>query len=70
MFFAENHKLYLVGLVNALADNYGKLDAVYCTKLVDLKTSNIKLSELKVYNKKDINIPSIQKEKIFTILIN
>lgn len=63
VFFSENNQLYLVGLVNQLRDKFGKFNAVHCTKLVDLKSYNIKLSELKVYNKKDINIPSIQKEK-------
>lgn len=49
VFFSENNQLYLVGLVNTLATDKGVFNLAYCTKLIDLKDTSIKLSKLLVF---------------------
>lgn len=60
VFFSENNQLYLVGLVNALATEGGTFNAVHCIKLLELKDTDIKLSERLVFKNLDIDINEIE----------
>jgi len=62
VFFSENNQLYLVGLVNSLANNNGLFNIVYGTKLVDLYSSNIKFSELYTIDEIVHKLKEIDKE--------
>ncbi len=49
VFYAKKGKLYLVGLVNALANQSGTFNAVHCTNLKELKVIPTKSNSSKYY---------------------
>ena len=59
VFFSENGRLYLVGLVNSLATDGGLFNIVYAVKLIDLKEADIALSQ---YQEKKIVYSTAPKQ--------
>jgi len=62
LFFSENNQLYLVGLVNALANETGVFNAVHCVKLIDLYNSDIIFTEFYTINKIVTKLKEIDKK--------
>jgi len=62
VFFSENNQLYLVGLVNALANEAGVFNIAYCTKLLDLYNSDIEFSEFYEINDISQRLRDIENE--------